>query len=383
MNVSGKRTAQLLLGVAMVSAIVVSLLPPTSVDAAQITNRSLTLQSGTTDGGSKPSGNVNHFFQFTIPTTASVGSIKFEYCTVASGSCTMPVGLSTTAATFDETGSAATGFTLNNTTNGAPYITRTAASITANDVLKFKLLGVVNPDGTSCGAPPTGTSPNCTFFVRISTYLSTDTTGSAIDTGTVAAATATQIQLTGTMPESLIFCTGDTIGTSSGIPDCTQAGTGTVNFNQLFSPSDTATATSQIAASTNANFGYAITVNGPTLTSGSNTVPAMGTADTSKHGVGQFGMNLVANTTPTIGTAITPASNGTNFKGQPVPSSGYDVADTFKFASGNTIANSSNGGSNGPTDSQIYTASYIVNVSGSQPAGTYVSTLTYVCTPTF
>ena len=98
------------------------------VSAAQITNRSLTLMAGAGgDGGSKPSGVVNHWFQFTIPTTGTaIGSIKFEYCTTAADSpsnptCVTPTGLDTTlagAVLGSEAGSGATGFSLNKTTNG-------------------------------------------------------------------------------------------------------------------------------------------------------------------------------------------------------------------------------------------------------------------------
>jgi hypothetical protein len=344
-----------------------------NASAAQITNRSLTLQAGATDGGSKPGGVVQHLFSFTIPTTASVGSIQFLYCTVAIGTCNTPTGLDTTNTTYGtETG--ATGFSLVNTTNGAPYITRTAASISASTAVTYQLLTVTNP-----------TTTNQTFFVRISTFASTDATGSPIDTGTVAASTATQITLSGTMPESLIFCTGGTVGTNAGIPDCSTATSGAVSFNQLFSPTDTATATSQMAASTNAGFGYSVTVNGVTLTSGSNTITAMSSATTGVHGVSQFGLNLVANTTstsnPAVGANVAPAANGTNYKGQAV--SPYDTPDTFKFVTGNIVADSANGGSASGTDAQIFTSSYIVNVPGSQPAGTYTTTLTYICTPTF
>ena len=36
-----------------------------------------------------------------------------------------------------------------------------------------------------------------------------------------------------------------------------------------------------------------------------------------------------------------------------------------------------------PHEAQVYTASYIVNVAGNTYAGTYTTTLTYICTPTF
>jgi hypothetical protein len=139
-----------------------------------------------------------------------------------------------------------------------------------------------------------------------------------------------------------------------------------------------------MAASTNAGSGYSITVEGPTLTSGSNTIPAIGgTATTSSIGSGKFCINLVANTTPSVGSAIDPVSNGSNYLAK--AKANFNTADNFAFddTGTNAIAASDDGGSAGPTDSQIYTASYIVNVSGSQPAGTYTTTLTYICTPTF
>jgi len=376
MRVSGSKlfSGRILLSALLVVSSVSFALQGDSVSAAQITTRKLTLQAGATDGGSKPNGNVKHLFDFTVPTTASaIGSIKFEYCTTASGTCTMPVGLVTTGATLGAEGPNATGFGLVATTNGVPYLTRTAATPTGG-ALSYRLDGVINP-----------TAANTAFFVRIATYGSTDTTGSPIDTGTVTASTATQIQLTGTMPESLIFCTGGTVLVNSGgVPDCSTATSGAITFNQLFSPTDTATATSQMAASTNATSGYSITVAGPTLTSGANTIPAMGTAGPGVRGTSQFGMNLMANTTATstvaVGSAVAPTANGTDLRGQ--PSTGYNTVDNFKFVNGEAVA-ASDFNTPGPTNAQIYTASYIVNVAGSQTAGTYVTTLTYVCTATF
>jgi hypothetical protein len=155
-----------------------------------------------------------------------------------------------------------------------------------------------------------------------------------------------------------------------------------------------------MAASTNAGTGYVITVNGPTLTSGTNTIAGLATPNASVKGVAQFGLNLRANTlaaapgfnpanvtNPTTSADIDLTSNGTSLKGQ--PTADYSTADTFKFVSGDPVANSAYDGTNTPgttfgaTDAQIYTVSYIANVPGSQAAGTYVSTLTYICTPTF
>lgn len=353
----------------------VSVFQSINADAAQITTRSLQLESGATDGGSKPGGVVNHFFTFTIPTTANIGSIKFQYCTTASGTCNLPAGLVTTSATLGGE-SGATGFTLDKTVNGSPYLTRAASQISATTVVSYRLSTVTNP-----------TTANQAFFVRISTYNSTDTSGGTIDDGTVAASTANQIVLSGTMPESLIFCTGATVTTNAGgVPDCSTATNGTISFNQLFSPTDTATATSQMAASTNATGGFVIGVTGATLTSGIYEIDPMTVSGAGVRGKSQFGMNLKANTAATsttpVGTEITPVP-AAGFKGQ--AATGFNTPDEFKFEKSpaiNTVANSGNGGF-GPTNAQIYTTSYIVNVPGSQTAGTYTTTLTYVCTATF
>ena len=368
----------------LVAAIVLQSFPSTTVSAAQITNRSLTLQSGgvdtdadgINDGGSMAGGVANHLFDFDVA-GGSVGSIQFKYCTTAAPvvnglDCDTPTGIDTTGVTLgNEAG--ATGFsTINTTTNGTVTISRTAAAAVAAGSLSYRLDGVINP-----------TNVNETFFVRIATHTSLDASdASPVDSGTVTAATAEQIVLDGTMPESLVFCAGATIDVNDGdVPDCSTATSGAISFNQLFSPTDTATATSQMAASTNAGFGYAITVNGPTLTSGSNTIAPIGATAPGIRGVSQFGLNLKANTTATstvaVGQEVNVASNGTNYNGR--ATSDYAVVDNFKFVSSNAVADSTNRGS----DAQIFTASYIVNVPGSQPAGTYTSTLTYICTPTF
>jgi hypothetical protein len=376
MRVSGKLlSTRLFLSAVLVVATISVGFKAETAQAAQITDRNLVLESQGATGGSLPGGTVGHRFNFTTATTGNVGSIQFLYCTIASGSCTTPTGLDTTGATIGNE-SGATGFTnITKSTNGTVYISRTsAASVNTGTDVSYLLSSVINP-----------TTANETFFVRISTFASLDATGSPLDTGTVTASTANAIQLTGVMPESLIFCTAETITAPSGVPDCSSAVDGTINFNQLFSPTDTAVASSQMAASTNATTGYIITVNGSTLTSGSNTITGVGgTATASTRGTPQFGLNLKANTTPAVGSEIAPASDGSGYRGQAATQ--YNTVDSFSFTNGATVANSENGnapGTGSPTNAQIFTVSYIVNVPGNQPAGTYATTLTYVCTATF
>ncbi len=378
-----------------------ALLPVPSASADQIVVRSLKLEAadvntGGLNGGSRPSGaspnvnsTANHAFLYTLPSTlsTSVGSMLFEYCTTAAdvggATCVAPTDLNTTAATLGSASGIA-GLSIVNVSTNSYRLTRapgSAVAVSPNTVVAATVKGITNPSTLG------------TFYVRISTYTSLDNTGGFIDRGTVSASTADPIELSGVMPESLVFCTGATVGLTGGLPDCATATDGIIAFNKLFSPTDTAYSLSQMAASTNAGFGYVITVNGPTLTSGGNTIASMATTGASARGTAQFGMNLVSNpgtvstgidvvTAPfTIASAdAAPVANAANYRGQ--PTTDYGTASTFKFLTGDSVAASDNG-SPGATDAQIYTVSYIANVPGSQPAGTYSTTLTYICTPTF
>lgn len=372
------RVRGLLLAALLLTATAANLAASMSASADQITTRSLTLMASTDGktGGSTPSGtaayvtgsNPNHRFTFTVPTTGSVGSIKFEYCTTAvQTACVAPTNMDATGVTYG-TESGITGFSIRgaSTTANVVVITRTAASVTGGTAATITLNNIKNPSTVG------------TFYVRISTYVAIDATGSAVDTGSVAAATANAIPLQGYMPESLIFCTGITV-----TADCATVTAGTVSFTTLFSPSASSYATSQMAASTNAGGGYNITVAGNTLKSGTtNQIPAIASVKAPSTGTSEFGMNLVANAGVTGSANITAASNGSTLTGQPL--AGYGTTGQYKFVSGDSVANSGSGGSGAtPTNGQVYTATYMVDVSGIQPAGTYTTTLTYICTATF
>lgn len=389
------------LGVLLILVMLAAGLQPRNASAlGELTKRSLTLQADVVAGSAPydgtPTDTVKHSFTFQLQTgTGNLGSIDFQYCTSPNPAnpCTVPNGLHTTSAAVSSQSGVNTGFTLTNVANGEYYLTRTAATADNSNTSTYVISGVTNPDNTNCtaGADPASAN-NCTFFVRITTYTAASLGGTTVDQGSVAASTATPIVLNGYMPESLVFCTGGTVSTTAGVPDCTTATNGTVAFNQDFSPTSTAWATSQMAASTNAGTGYAITVNGTTLQSGSNSITAIGaTAATVVPGTGQFGMDLTLNdgsayagppAAPNITGShdVTPVSNGTNLRGEAFGQ--YATAGSFAYNSGNTVADSGNT-SLGPSDAQIYTVSYIVNVPGSQPAGNYTTTLTYICTPTF
>ncbi|MBI5357470.1 hypothetical protein HZB74_01335 [Candidatus Saccharibacteria bacterium] len=218
------------------------------------------------------------------------------------------------------------------------------------------------------GAVTNPTATNTTYYARVTLYSDTGW-ATPVDTGTVAASTATQITLSGTMDESLVFCTGTSItGTNCG----TVSGS-SVNFG-TFSSTSTSSGTSVMAASTNGTSGYSITVNGSTLTcscAGSPTIAALGSQTASSTGTAQFGANLRDNATPNVGADPSGSGSGTY-------TANYGTADQYRFVTGDSVASAS-----GATNANTFTASYIVNVPGSQAAGSYTATMTYIATATF
>lgn len=357
------------------AGLVSSSLIPGLTQAAEIEPRSLTL------GSSVASAVTTYSFSFKPGTSGNIGAIEYQVCDtpIQTDPCNNSAGSTgfsfTSNAASIQSQSGISGFTAGAGSPPAPtantfWITNaTPQNISSATAVTVTFQNVRNPS-----------SPNTTFWSRISTFSnSAGTTG--VDYGGEAVSTTNSVTVSGTMPESLVFCVG-TSGTT-----CASGGgqiTGTAVDLGTFSPTVTSTGTSVMDASTNAGSGYAITVNGTTLTSGLNTITAMGTQSlnsaacapscTSTTGVSQFGSNVVANTTPAVGAGVTPTGAGYTGAGF----GGYNSVNSFRFFNGDTVATASN-----VSNSQLFTNSYIVNVGGSQAAGLYTSTLTYICTATF
>jgi hypothetical protein len=224
--------------------------------------------------------------------------------------------------------------------------------------LSYTLSGITNPTAT-----------NTTFFIRIKTYDNINLTGSAVDYGVTATSTATQIVVNAQVDEILTFC----VYTGA---NCAAGGT-TVNLGVL-TPAVTGTGVSLMDAGTNAGSGFAIQYNAPTLTSGSNTIPAVGTtAIAPAVGTGQFGINA---TGPNATPAITGSAAPTGTAPIGAAATNYATPDFYAFVASTptTIASSS-----GAANTTTFTVSYLANVNSSQAAGAYTSTFTYICTATF
>lgn len=359
-----------------IAGLAVSLLVPLTVQAATLTNRSATVSSS---AGS--ASGVTYTLKFNAGTAGNVGSVQFEICD--SPLETVPCAASASPGVNSNGASLAAGTlagTFGGTNWSTPIWTRGAqtgpgasgtsvrfsasaqTNVATSDQATVTLTNVVNPTGD-----------NQKYYLRITTYSDTGWT-TEVDFGGIALSTAQQITVSGTMPESLVFCVG-TSGT-----DCTNITGNSVDLG-TFSPTSTNTGISLMSVSTNATSGYAITINGTTLTSGANTIAAMGAQSlnsaaclpscTSTTGTSQFGSNVRANTTPSVGANVSGSGTGTG-------SGGYNTVNSFRFFNGDTVA-----GAAGPTAANLFTNSYIVNVAGDQAAGTYTATMTYICTATF
>lgn len=330
--------------------LVLAALVPAGVEAAEIEDRSLTLSS------SAPGDESNYSFNFTLPSDTVVEGFEAEVCEQPVDDCDTPSG-------FDSGDAELVGEPSGFGDGGGWQV----------DTSDDGLLRMNNPDNTeqpdssqtvTFGNITNPEAANETFFVRMTTYENDDYTG-AIDDGVVAVSTAEAIGVEGVVPPILTFCVGVEI---SG--DCSTATGDSIDMG-TFSPNATTSATSQMRASTNASDGYVITVEGTTLASGSNTIDELTSPAPAETEQSQFGVNLRDNNDPDVGEDVSGEGDGE-------VAGDYDIVDEFTFNPGDTVASAQ-----GPTNSNTYTASYIVNIEPQQAAGNYTTTLTYIATATF
>lgn len=141
-----------------------------------------------------------------------------------------------------------------------------------------------------------------------------------------------------------------------------------------FSASTAATATATFAVSNYTSYGYVIQIIGSPPSKGGHTLAAMLTTGPSLSGIEQFGINLVANTSPTS-VGANPDHGQFGFGSA---ASNYGTANSYRYVSGETIASAPK--SSGVT---AYTISYVVNVNSLTPGGQYVGDQVLICTGTY
>ncbi len=148
------------------------------------------------------------------------------------------------------------------------------------------------------------------------------------------------------------------------------------NFGNLStSVASRATATFKVLNYT--SYGYTVNILGSPPTNNGHTLNAMTSTDTSHTGTEQFGINLVANTSPaTFGANPVQVPDSSFSSG--AAATNYNTANNYRYNSGEAIATGAR--SSGETD---YTISYIVNVSTTTPGGQYGGNQVIICTGTY
>lgn len=145
------------------------------------------------------------------------------------------------------------------------------------------------------------------------------------------------------------------------------------NFGD-FSATTAATATASFSIINYTAYGYVVHITGSSPSNGAHTIPAMATTDSSLPGTEQFGINLVANTSP-ISFGANPDHGQFGFGSA---TANYGTPNVYRFVSGESIASAPK--SSGQT---TYTISYIVNVGSLTPGGQYAGDQTIIVTGTY
>jgi hypothetical protein len=153
--------------------------------------------------------------------------------------------------------------------------------------------------------------------------------------------------------------------------------TSTVNFGSL-SPTVATTATASFSVINYTSFGYIVQVVGSTLsrTSPAYSIPALATQTASSPGTEQFGMNLVSNSSPSVGANPSQQPDATFGFGS--AATNYGTTNQFRFVTGDTVSQATK--DSGRTD---YTISYLVNTKSTTPAGQYSTSQILICTGTY
>jgi len=148
---------------------------------------------------------------------------------------------------------------------------------------------------------------------------------------------------------------------------------GNVQFGS-FTASGATTATSTFSVINYTSYNYAVHIVGNPPSNGAHTIEAMASNGPSVAGTEQFGINLVANTSPTsVG-----ANPDLGDFGVGAAASNYDTSNEYRFVSGEVIASAPE--SSGKV---TYTISYLVNVDSLTPGGQYTANHTLICTGTY
>lgn len=274
-------------------------------------------------GNENPSQSTSYNFTFTAGSATTIKRVEIQFGTTQGGT-TLPTGMTTTGASLASTSNLGSGGTWAGSfgTNGLLSIANAANTGTPAAGITANFNSITNSSSTG------------TYYARITSYDAA-TGGTAIDQDDVAFPIAnSSVNVTASVGETLSYSLS-----------ANSIALGTLNN------ASTSTGSHTMTVSTNAQGGYAITGQGNQLTAGSNTIPF------------------------TTDSAVTTGQSeyGVAFSG----ATGHPAGDR-DLTSSQTVASSS-----APANAAQTTATYKASIAGTQAAGNYTSTVTYVATATF
>ncbi len=306
---------------------------------------------------SQASAVASHLIGFGFTDMATpIGSVEFEFCSndpIPENACIAPAGFDASAVTLDNQ-SGETGFSIHANSNANNIIITRVPSAPTVASSSYELNNITNPSALG------------TYFIRLRTFMADDATGAVVEQGGIALSIDERINVSTEVPPHLTFCVGTTISSFN----CASASGFFIDLGEL-STDDPKFASSQFMAATNAAFGYSVSVNGTSPTSGINVIPGLPVQAASSPGTSQFGINLRANSAP-------PEGNEPDGPGTASPTAVYGSANLFRFQTGDTLVSVPNS-----NDYRRFTVSYLVNISSSQQPGLYSTTLNYICLANF
>lgn len=305
---------------------------------------------------SVPGTTTSYTVSFRYMSPQSVGSVDMLFCVdpIPYMPCVTPPGMDVSNAVLSsQTGE--TGFSILSKSTNHIVLTRPSSMILSG-ASSYKFDNIVNPTDTSQS-----------FSIRLKSHGTTDATGPQIDFGSVKGEVTEGVVIETQVPPMLIFCVAEEVDEGC-------ANTSENNYTDMgeLNAKSTLLAQSQMAAGTNASGGFAITANGTPMSAGTNVIDSPATPTESKQGTNQFGLNLVANSEPSVGND--PEGTWANA----VPSVDYSVPNMYKYVPGDVVAFSPN-----VSLMKKFTVSYILNSSPNLRAGVYTTTITYIASGRF
>ena len=305
----------------------------------------------------RPGDTTSYTVSFRYMSPAAVGSVDMLLCVdpIPYHPCVSPPGLDASHAVLSHQ-SGETGFSILAKTPNHIVLTRAPSALTAIGPSSYTFDDIKNSTDTSQS-----------FSIRLQSHGTTDGTGPQIDFGSVKGQITDSIVIQTQVPPMLIFCVAGQVADNCASTNKTNY----TNMGQL-DPHQTLVAQSQMAVGTNASGGFAITANGTSLSAGTNVIDPLKKLTKSTPGENQFGINLVANTAPAVG------SDPEGAWANAVASPDYSVPNEYKYVPGDVVAYSPN-----VSLMKKFTVSYIVNSSESLKAGVYSTTITYIASGRF